>query len=758
MRIRNNRLPAFALLIVVLALAARMTWRVSRTTIGWETLRDDWAEMVPAPVGFHRQRLADQSLEDQALFWLDEVDRHAATKEDPHVAAGAAWMLDSGQIDFDRHSRHLEALDVAGAAKYDRELDRFEELCHERCAALVDRAVALDPRDVELWRTRALLAFRYNALGSSGMIPRRSDWAAVLDECASHDTENALYDYLAALHDWTVSAKYDYLGMQTSLAVRNEEVYERGMERYAAGLQKPRLMFGDQGFSETLAFLEQSSVSRMDRLYAAESREIANRSFLIPVHDLQNWQLAQFAVARQKEKIDLAIGTIRDIQRVADQFTDEGNPPGSEATRLVLRLFGVSNLIDLADRRPDLFDADQKTAMKDELRDIRLELDVRSEASRRLEMDDLGRRRFGNSLAGCVMIASLQYLAVLLAAAAGIWLLAWIVGRRAPTEAPALGPIPHLMAWSVGLGSSFAVLGLIPAGVVSSDAQIWVIRGLGCLAGLSLASGLLYALSRLVRIEFGRLAAIALTVSVPWLLFWYGRDAAIDTVARLHPLFSIVLSLALFGIAWIAARADLAFVRSAALSGRRKGWVTLTLTVLAMFAVPWIPSAVDFLKTNIEGATRIARLTTRDPHFQFLVEDGAKSQRQAWVRALIQWHLYSGFYAGAAAGLLLFAWFTIRRVRQPDGDIRRILRDEKRAFLRSTGIEVARSLLVAGLCALAIDFAVTPAAVDERERQYHRQYMRLVNPAAAAREIESEVAAIKGDSSIMDKLRQKANQ
>jgi len=47
----------------------------------------------------------------------------------------------------------------------------------------------------------------------------------------------------------------------------------------------------------------------------------------------------------------------------------------------------------------------------------------------------------------------------------------------------------------VGLDLSFAVLGLIPAEVISSDTQKWVIRGLGCLAGFALASGLLYALS-----------------------------------------------------------------------------------------------------------------------------------------------------------------------------------------------------------------------------------------------------------------------
>ena len=62
------------------------------------------------------------------------------------------------------------------------------------------------PEDVRWWRLRALLLVSNNLYGSQNE-PRDPDWLNILEQCKSHDPDNALYDYLAAWQFWDVGVQ-----------------------------------------------------------------------------------------------------------------------------------------------------------------------------------------------------------------------------------------------------------------------------------------------------------------------------------------------------------------------------------------------------------------------------------------------------------------------------------------------------------------------------------------------------------------------
>src|SRR6185312_10350665 len=108
-------------------------------------------------------------------------------------------------------------------------------------------ATRLDPANVEVWRSRAQLLFhRIPYELREPFQARRSDCLEILDECAQHDRENALYDYLAALYMWSQSATYEYVDFQTGyrLIVQDRLQFELGTRRLKSGLAKRYLQFG----------------------------------------------------------------------------------------------------------------------------------------------------------------------------------------------------------------------------------------------------------------------------------------------------------------------------------------------------------------------------------------------------------------------------------------------------------------------------------------------------------------------------------
>lgn len=200
-------------LVVALAivLVGRALWCISETVVGWEIVQDQCLKTPAAAVGLDRRPLAEQDPVDQARFWLHELKRLPATAD---ALAGAAWMLDAPQpgylqryIVMGNPIPGLPSFPTGGLdhAAIERALGEFEERCDGPCVARITEATDLEPEDPDLWRARALLLWG-NPTFSSRTTARRQDWAAILETCAAHDPDNALYDYLAALAHWSESA------------------------------------------------------------------------------------------------------------------------------------------------------------------------------------------------------------------------------------------------------------------------------------------------------------------------------------------------------------------------------------------------------------------------------------------------------------------------------------------------------------------------------------------------------------------------
>ena len=296
-------------------------------------------------MGIERTALTDKEPATQARLWLEEVAQIKDVNNDPQIAMGAAWMLDVPQFGFiQQHIRMKEDPDIPGlSASWNRELDdeaisilteAFESLCRDECLNLIETAILLDSDDVELWRARALLLFQ-TTFTSRDLEPRRDDWLSVLDECARQDSDNALYDCLAALQLWTSSADYGWEDDGYILKIEDEKTFNQGDARLLAELAKPHLKFGTKGYAATMAFLEDSSVTRSDHPTAAASRQIDGRATRL-MHEIMRWQHVRLDIEKRQDNFETAIAAARKVLRISEQVTTFGNYP-SPGSKLILR-------------------------------------------------------------------------------------------------------------------------------------------------------------------------------------------------------------------------------------------------------------------------------------------------------------------------------------------------------------------------------------------------------------------------------------
>jgi hypothetical protein len=139
------------------------------------------------------------------------------------------------------------------------------------------------------------------------------------------------------------------------------------------------------------------------------------------------------------------------------------------------------------------------------------------------------------------------------------------------------------------------------------------------------------------------------------------------------------------------------------------------------------------------------------------LHSGLRMQKHPWLWSLLQWDAYSGFAAGLTLTLLtLAAWTAWRYSRAAPGGFREILRHGKLGLVRQLGSVAARTLIAPGLAALLVYLTAVPSLIDQNEAKYDLHVTRLSDPAAARREIDAEIAAIRTDATLMDELRKKA--
>ncbi|MBI3866064.1 MAG: hypothetical protein HY290_29655 [Planctomycetia bacterium] len=762
-----------AVAVVLLALAARVAWHASRAEVGWELVRRDWGKTWAGLAGIERTEFSRQEPEQQARFWLQEVERIGAANRGPQVAAGAAWLLDAPGYGFlQRHYRENKA--VAGIpglpfgarveldySTINRTVDRFEELCHVQCLALIEHATQIDAANAEIWRTRALLLYRNDFLGI-GFKPREPDWRAVLDECTEHDPENALYDYLAALTEWTSAADHQWHLEGYTLEVRDAEGYERGNRRFAAGLAKPQLMFGNHGDLDIMAFLENTSVTPMDRLQAAEGRAANVSRAANLLYSLLRWQGRQQSARRRSGDFSAAAASGREMLHVTRQVSIEGNPALLISEPLIVRRFTLASLSDLSSFVPDIFDAHEIQAFGGDRRQVLLELEVLDEVGRRLKAKDRPAQGRPDGAAASLSGISQPFVETLLPIALCFTILAWLCRKGRDAESVRAGGLGHVAACIAALGLSYVVFGLCPVGIISARIQTWVVRGAVAVPFVLALIGIFFVLNRRFPIGFSKLMAVSISVALVWAVFFYWSDLPglmIWLVGSLYPWATILFSIALLGTIWFMVKTDLAFLQRADIPTHRKLWLAFLLQVLAVFTVPWGPTIAELAREHLATQIWVPSRVWGEMRALGITADDLPNTLTGhrWMWSLLQWVTYQGPYIGLALSFLfLVAPLAIRLCRATAGGFRQVLRQEKTRCLRLIATTAARSVLLAAVGALGVYFATVPAAIETGEAWYQRHYSRLADPHAARREIDAEIASIRNDPSLMAELERRA--
>ena len=776
MRFRK-RWPVLLTLTVAALLGGRLVWRLSGSETGWAAQIDQWADVGWGLVGVERVELEDQPPAEQAEYWLAEVERVAPAADDPQVALGAVWMLDAPQFGFLQRHIVLRESFPGLPATLRTELDydavavltaEFESRCRDECLARITHAVRLDAADVELRRAQALLLFRVKSL-SLDSEPRRDDWLSVLDECARTDPENALYDYLAALHLWTAAAHYDLGDEGYLLEIDDEEMFEQGRARFAAGLGKPHLRFGTEGYPATLRFLEETSVPRNDHVKAAGSRQIDGRATNL-LYRIVRWQRVRCDVEQRAGRLDAAVAAVRDVRTISDQISETGNNPNLLTPKLVLRSSSLALLKELSRDHPHLMNEQELAQLSAEHAEVQLDVRVLGEVGRRMAakagappegelsggMSTAARRQL---MSGLLMATSQMLLIVTISLTLVSSLIGWLFRRADDDGDDSLGWVRHAVAWLVGLGGSYLWLGLFPAEVVSADVQSWLVCGALWLAFAALFLGVLILFARRFDLPARQVAALVATPAL--LLFAFAnadrlQEWALAGFGALHAIISIAVVLVFLVFCWGVVRSLRSFVNDSSAPGRRKALVVMFAVLLSLAAVtvsgglvvtarggdgqPWIPPTAwpEARGLNI-GAAELRSLM----HLEEF----------AWTWAFLQWLGRRGAVAGPCVAMaVLFVWSWIRRARLSERGLRTTLRFDKRRETGQSAMTVARSCVVMSLVAVIVYCSTAPAVADISDTYHRVYYERLADPAQTWREVDQVTRDVRSDRTTMVRL------
>jgi hypothetical protein len=765
MKIRK-RWFRYLLLLAFAIFGVRLAWTLTRPTTGWQPHLAQWGDVATSLVGIQTTPLSHKSPEEQAKFWLNEVSHVNSAADDPMVALGAACMLDVPQHGFIRRNVRLkEGRDYPGIAlmlssEHNIEairarIEDFESLCRSECLAKIDTATRLDSENVELWRARALLSFQTKYAGIV-LEPRRENWLSVLDECAEQDPDNALYDYLAALHFWTSSAEHHYEDDGNVLTINDPAIFERGKARLAAGLAKPHLRCGEDGYAATMAFLSESSTARTDHPTAAWSREIDSRAVSL-IFRLMQWQSVQRDVEKRKGNIDAAIAAVRHVLRISDQFTEAGNSPYLTPPKLILRQWSLARLKEMHEDHPHLVGADEAEKVSVELGQVDLHLKVGEEVGERLAAKaglNYGQNPLSTFL-GMINLPMLVFVAVGMALFSVI--VAWVFRGANNEKRVEMGWLRYSVASPAGIGISFLLLGMIPAEIVSRSAQRGLLHGLIWVGFSMLVMGMLHLIRKWFQLPWTQLAVLAATTALPTVVVFHSAEIVemgLTTFASSH---LTVLILALFLIPWIcwkSVRLILAFARNDALSRPRKLLACSLLLSLSVVTVQACTELAKVMSHQIVAKTWISptvAMEAEDLHIgpsELRNELNLKGSK--WVWAFIQWKVHYGEIAAllVAVGLLL-VWHLIRQAHRVEGGFREILRSQKRSQIRQAATVVAKSCAVASLVFSLAYLVATPALADSMESYHQINYELLVNPSHARNELKGLRAQITSDESLM---------
>lgn len=670
--------------------AIRLAFVAAHTEVGWESVYIAWQDATLGWLGLGHKPVDATRPEEQAQFWLAEVDRIVTERgESAGLCMGAAWALDSPGVRWMLHHVTYDPIlglqadgDAIAANKR-----RFEVACQKRCLALAERATTLEPGDVRWWRMRALLQFQ-----GDDLTPRGADWLATLDAGADHDPDNALYDYLAALALWTQGAEYDmpideeWPLDQWRLTVKDAAKFEQGIDHWNRAQSKRYLAIGELGLPAVAQFVGLSRIPKSDQAEIAVSRLITYRHSIL-FYQVWRWLSVRADRALQTDGTSPRVALLRQQLRLFEQAVtpNETSALDKRVNADTLRRRAFDTIRAASTNVPSLLSGRELEAIVVDERNLRFDAQLVQLASAEV---NTARQQAGDVPTAIAILANAG-----IASAATAIIIAflailggWLVGPR-KAEVAGLGRAWHLGAWLLGYSAVFVVLGLAPAEVIPRTAQQWVAFGLAWLVVLATA------------VWCGR-----------WLFRFFQRRQFQFHLATLMAVVAVVAILLAAG------------------------------PLIRVAGDEWIGPLVGRLPEASIQARSAAGVDSDwlRQHMQL--------PRASWTWAAVQWVMYAGPNVGVLASLVVVALIVLRRAARASGEplVSYRRRDVRR---RWTGLFrcLRQSAMAAGICFLLVYLWTAPVVIraEEAEFQYKMRYCR--DPAAHYREFR-EARARKANS------------
>lgn len=495
-------------LLALLCLGCHLLWLATQTETGLETVELQWRHATWGWIVGNRTPIHSQEPVDQAKFWLRETDRVLANHSDnSQLAMGAALVLDSPSPEYtNKYLKKIETIPGIGAfPELDQEgLKRaekaFQSLCGKRTLELAAQATELEPANVEWWRLRAILLWRYS-MHSSGDSPPAPNWAEILDQCAQHDPDNALYDYLAADFYWKWSAEIQFSGLERQLVVKDAERFNRGKDRFAQGQEKPFFAVGDAGFTAVAEFLRHTTVPLIDQEKIVNSRTIHLRRSLL-LRDIFRWQDLCADEAAAAGDVSAALIMKRQNLRLLDQYTSAGALTAYEEIGTAIRVAAAAQLSNLANQHQDLCSAKELEEIEGWEVNARLAKKVLQQAGGEMPSTKRQRPSLGRPamLIRAMIVGTSLSLAIvlLLVGVAAIGLSR--VGKNC--DLPTIGALEHALALAAAFVVTVVVFGLAPSKIIPEAAQAWILTVLVVVTPLPLLSWIAWSWLRLSAFKF----------------------------------------------------------------------------------------------------------------------------------------------------------------------------------------------------------------------------------------------------------------
>ncbi|MEX2316801.1 MAG: hypothetical protein WD669_06595 [Pirellulales bacterium] len=499
----------------------------SRAETGWATVVATWRSAVLDSLGWNYETIVQREPIEQAEYWLREVDAVLASRpESAELCIGAAWVLDSPGIDF--MLKHVMRGPMAAGLGIvpDQEAiaaakAQFEGKCAERCLSLAVRACELKPDEPSFWRMRALLLFDPDTNK-----PRDPAWLSAIDECARHDPDNALYDYLAARGLWTQSAEYDVdfnapPDPPWMPKVHDAETFQRGVDRFELGQRKPVLAIGEKGLSAVAQFLKYTQLPIVEQDDVAVSRLVTFRDEIL-FYNLWRWQSVRGDAAEASNDLAGVVDILLQQQRLFEQATLE-----RETSSLNVLIKAPTSFLDdlhsrmstIAGDHPEIVGPAELSNLKKRQDSLQFEAAVWTKA---LQKQGAASKSPGNSVVIVAILVAACCIAVsaLLAIAGICFVLALLLSRRRQ-EVATLGTVRQVIAWSLACSATLIVYGAAPAELISRPAQSRIIIVLAWCIVAAIIGFLLWIANRLLRRRnyqfsllsvFGLMTAVAILV------------------------------------------------------------------------------------------------------------------------------------------------------------------------------------------------------------------------------------------------------